>query len=162
MEIVLSRVDDRLLHGQVATSWVRTFTPQVIVVVDEKLPDNKVQVQILKVAAPPGTKVYVMKPEKLTQKIKAGVLNNYKVMFIFAGLEAPKYMIDNGVPIKSLNIGGMRFQEGRERLSKTISMTPEEKKIAKELIDKGIELEHRQVVTDNKLPVSKILAGEEK
>ena len=70
MEIVLSRVDDRLLHGQVATSWVRTLSPQVIVVIDEKLPDDKVQVQILKVAAPPGTKVYVMKPEKITEKIK--------------------------------------------------------------------------------------------
>ncbi len=157
MSIVLARVDDRLLHGQVATSWVRTTDPQVVVVVDDKLPDDPIQVQILKVAAPVGVKVYVMTPEKIIEKLKAGVLDAYRVMLIFAGVHAPKKLLDAGISIPSLNIGGMRFKEGRERLSKTISMTAEEKEITREISKMGVELEHRQLHSDSKVDVMSLL-----
>ena len=157
MSIVLARVDDRLLHGQVATSWVKATDPQVVVVVDDKLPDDPLQTQILKMAAPNGVKVYVMTPEKITEKLKAGVLDAYRVMLIFAGVEAPLKLIEAGVELPSLNVGGMRFREGRERISKTISMTPEEKAITRRISETGIEIEHRQLHSDGKIDVMSML-----
>ncbi len=157
MPIVLARIDDRLLHGQVATSWVRATNTQVIVVVDEFLPDDLVQVKVLKLAAPPNVKVYVMKPDKIAEKLKQGVLDNYNVMLIFAGVEAPMRLCQLGVELDSINYGGMRFKEGRTQLNKTISMTEEERNISKEISKMGIELEYRQLFSDNKVDIVSLL-----
>ena len=157
MSIVLARVDDRLIHGQVATNWIKVMAPQMVVVVDDKLPDNQLQVNILKMAAPPGVKVYVMQPEKIAVKLLSGALDAYRIMLIFAGVEAPLKLLELGVKIPSINIGGMRFKEGREQLDKTISMTPAEREIAKKIAAMGVELEHRQVNTDSKMDVVPLL-----
>ncbi len=157
MPIVLARIDDRLLHGQVATSWVRATNTQVIVVVDEFLPDDPVQVKVLKLAAPPAVKVYVMKPDKIAEKLKQGVLDNYNVMLIFAGVEAPMRLRQMGVKLDSINYGGMRFKEGRTQLNKTISMTDAERNISKEMSNTGIELEHRQLFSDTKIDITPML-----
>ncbi len=157
MPIVLARIDDRLLHGQVATTWVRATETQVIVVVDDKLPNDPVQVKVLKVATPPTTKVYVMEPEKLADKMKQGILDKYNVMLIFAGIEAPLRLLEAGIKLESINVGGMRFKEGRKQLAKTISMTEEEISIAKKISEMGVELEHRQVFSDKKVDVIPML-----
>lgn len=157
MAIVLARVDDRLIHGQVATNWIKVTAPQMVVVVDDKLPDDQLQVNILKMAAPPGVKVYVQTPEKIGGKLLSGALDNYKIMLIFAGLEAPMKLLELGVKLPSINIGGMRFKEGRTQLSKTISMTPMEREMAKKIAAMGVELEHRQVNTDSKMDVVPLL-----
>lgn len=78
-------------------------------------------------------------------------------MLIFAGVEAPLKLLELGVKISSINIGGMRFKEGRTQLDKTISMTPEEREIAKKIAAMGVELEHRQVNTDSKMDVVPLL-----
>lgn len=157
MAIVLARVDDRLIHGQVATNWIKVMAPQMVVVVDDKLPDDPLQVQILKLAAPPGVKVYVQTPEKIGAKLLSGALDAYRVMLIFAGLEAPMKLLELGVKLTSINIGGMRFKEGRVQLDKTISMTPAEREMAKKIAAMGVELEHRQVNTDSKMDVVPLL-----
>ena len=157
MAIVLARVDDRLLHGQVATSWVRAMEPQLAVVVDDKLPDDTIQVQILKMAAPSGVKVYVMTPEKIAEKLLSGALDSYRVMLIFAGVEAPLKLLELGVKLSSINFGGMRFKEGRKKIGKTISMTPEEIEITKKIAGMGVTLEHRQLHSDSKVDVVSML-----
>lgn len=157
MPIVLARVDDRLIHGQVATNWIKVTAPQMVVVVDDKLPDDQLQVNILKMAAPQGVKVYVQTPEKFGAKLLSGVLDSYKIMLIFAGVEAPLKLLEMGVRLPSINIGGMRFREGRTQLSKTISMTPEEKEITRKIAAMGVEVEHRQVNSDSKMDVIPLL-----
>ena len=157
MSIVLARIDDRLIHGQVATNWLKVTGPQMVVVVDDKLPDDPLQVQILKMAAPPGIKVYVQTPEKIGGKLLSGALDAYKIVLIFAGVEAPMKLLQMGVKIPSINIGGMRFREGRDKLSKTISMTPQEREIAKRIAAMGVELEHRQLHSDSKMDVVPLL-----
>lgn len=157
MAIVLARIDDRLIHGQVVTSWMRALAPQVIVVADSRIPEDPIQVQILKGAAPPGVKVYVMTPEKISEKLLAGILDSYRVMLLFTGLEAPWKLLEQGVVIPSLNLGGMRFQAGRRQLSKAVCMTPEEMVLARRIIGSGVELEHRQLFDDKKQDVGTML-----
>lgn len=157
MPIVVARIDDRLLHGQVVTSWMRATSPQVVVVADEKLSDDPVQVKILKAAAPSDVRVYVMPPEKLAEKLKAGILDSYRTMLIFAGMEAPLKLLEAGIKLDSVNLGGMRFQEGRRQLSRAVSMTEEEISMARKITAMGVELEHRQLYEDNKQNVTDMI-----
>lgn len=157
MAISLARIDDRLVHGQVTTNWVRSNDIQVIVVVDDKLATDEIQISVLKMAAPSNIKLYVLSISKFIEKYRAGILDNYRVMLIFNNPFAPLKLIENDVKIKSINIGGMRFKEGRRQLTKSISVNEEEAEAIRSIISHGVEVEHRQLQSDPKVYLKDIL-----
>lgn len=157
MGIIVSRVDDRLIHGQVATSWIRGNNIQVVVVVDDAIAANSTQVSILKVSAPAEIKIYAQSVDKFVEKFNKGILDNYRVMLVFENLEVPLRLIEKGIPITSLNLGGMRFKEGRRQITKALSVSQEEENAIKKLCDLGIEVEHRQLSSDTKVEVKSLL-----
>lgn len=157
MGIIVSRVDDRLIHGQVATSWIRGNNIQVVVVVDDAIAANSTQVSILKVSAPAEIKIYAQSVNKFVEKFNKGILDNYRVMLVFENLEVPLRLIEKGIPITSLNLGGMRFKEGRRQITKALSVSQEEENAIKKLCDLGIEVEHRQLSSDTKVEVKSLL-----
>ena len=58
-------------------------------------------------------------------------------------------VVKGGLEIKKVNAGGMRYNETRKRLTKSISVTPEEESAFKELMDKGIEVFVQMVPKDD-------------
>ena len=61
------RVDDRLIHGQVVTQWVKVFKAQKIVVIDNNVAKDKMQKNVLKFAAPPEIKVSIFSVDKAVE-----------------------------------------------------------------------------------------------
>ncbi|MDY2725715.1 MAG: PTS sugar transporter subunit IIB, partial [Anaerostipes faecalis] len=61
------RVDDRLIHGQVVTQWVKVFKAQKIVVIDTDVAKDKMQKNVLKFAAPPDMKVSILSVDKAVE-----------------------------------------------------------------------------------------------
>lgn len=121
MSLVLTRVDDRLIHGQVITSWVRSNDIQVIVIVDDKIATDKTQLSVLKLSAPAGIKLYALSTEKYIEKSKQGILDAYRTMLIFANVYTPLRLIENQVPIQLLNLGGFAFMKEAGSLLKLYS-----------------------------------------
>ena len=58
----LIRIDDRLIHGQIATQWLKYAHGNKVLIIDDKVPEQPMQVRILKAAAPPGIKVIIKSP----------------------------------------------------------------------------------------------------
>ena len=157
MSIIVGRVDDRLIHGQVATSWIHGQNIQVVVLVDDKIAANKTQISILKVSAPAGVKLYVQSVDKFVEKYNQGILDPYCVMLVFENVHTPLELVKKGIDLKSVNLGGMRFKEGRRQISKALSVSEDEERVIKELHDLGVEVEHRQLVSDQKVDVLTLL-----
>lgn len=157
MSIIVSRVDDRLIHGQVATSWIRGQNIQVVVLVDDKIAANKTQISILKVSAPAGVKLYVQSVDKFVEKYNQGILDPYRVMLVFENAHTPLELVKKGIDLKSVNLGGMRFKEGRRQISKALSVSEDEERVIRELNNLGVEVEHRQLVSDQKVDVLTLL-----
>lgn len=157
MGIIVSRVDDRLIHGQVATSWIRGNNIQVVIVVDDVISNNPTQISILKVSAPAEIKIYAQSIDKFVEKFNKGILDNYRVMLVFENVKAPLQLIEKGIPIKSLNLGGMRFKDGRRQITKALSVSDAEAEIIKKICEKGVEVEHRQLASDTKIDVQTLL-----
>ncbi|MEA4875455.1 PTS system mannose/fructose/N-acetylgalactosamine-transporter subunit IIB [Anaerorhabdus sp.] len=157
MAIILCRVDDRLIHGQVATSWLRSNEINVAVVIDDAIANDPMQLQILKMAAPSGVKVYAQTIDKFIEKYNQGILDDYRVMLIFSNVYAPLALAEKGLVLKTLNVAGMRYREGRRQITKSVFINPEEEKTIKKLSEKGVELEFRQLMTDAKQELLKLL-----
>jgi mannose/fructose/N-acetylgalactosamine-specific phosphotransferase system component IIB len=68
-------------------------------------------------------------------------------------------MVNEGIEIKKVNIGGMRYKDGREQITRTVSLNGEEKAFFNKLHSLGIELELRAIPTDSKMNFMKLLGG---
>ena len=67
--VVLARVDDRLIHGEVVTAWTPTFKANKIIIIDDEVAKDTFNVRVVKALAPAGTKVIVYNVEKAAEKL---------------------------------------------------------------------------------------------
>ncbi len=157
MAIVNARVDDRLIHGQVATSWIRGLHVEVVVVVDDRIAKDEMQKSILKMSAPADTRVYALSINGFLERYQKGILDKYRVMLVFENVHAPYDMARKGFQMETLNLGGMRFKEGRRQISKALSLSREEEELIRKMAEMGIKIEHRQLTGDDSLDVLSLL-----
>lgn len=147
--ICFCRIDDRLIHGQVVTTWVNMHKIEQIIVLNDKIAGDKTQKNILTMAAPQGIKVKAFPVKKFAEIIKTTPITR-RTMLLFTNSLDVLEAVENGVEINNLNIGGMRYQEGRERITKSLSVTLEEREAFKKIIDRGIEVSVQMVPNDEK------------
>ncbi|OOF49660.1 PTS mannose/fructose/sorbose transporter subunit IIB [Rodentibacter genomosp. 1] len=154
--ICFSRIDDRLIHGQVVTTWVNLFKVEQIVVLNDKLAIDQTQKNILAMAAPQGIKVVVLTIEKFAEIYQTKGLSR-RTMLLFTNSIDVLSTVNAGVPINELNVGGMRFQEGRTQLTKALSVTNEERSAFQQLLDKEVTVTIQMVPNDEKINLTEVI-----
>ncbi|WP_183572271.1 PTS sugar transporter subunit IIB [Mucilaginibacter sp. X5P1] len=155
--IKLTRIDDRLLHGQVAFTWTPALSADCLIIANDKVAKDEFLKMTLNLAKPAGTKLLIK-----SLKDAAGFLNDDKnkklniLLIINSVTDAYTLAVD--VPeIRSINFGGLRSKEGSKLISKAIAIADDDIPVIKELVNKGIELEIRQVPTDSKQLVESLI-----
>ena len=131
MELVLTRIDSRLIHGQVATSWVKATKLEAIFAVNDDVAEDKIRKSLLLQVAPEGVKSFVIPVDK--------AIAVYVVR-----------LIEGGVDIKTVNVGGMTFKEGDKLISKAVAINKDDLEAFNKLRSMGVELDMRQLVTSAK------------
>jgi len=158
MSFGLWRIDDRLIHGQVATRWTKETGVQRIIVVNDNVVKDKTRVTMLKQAVPPGVTAHVVSVDKMMRVYNNPEYAGDKVMLLFTNPTDALELVRRGVPIQSINIGGMAYKEGRVMLDMSVSVDEKDIEAFKELDSRGIELEVRKVASDKKVPVLQLIA----
>ncbi|MGT2925511.1 PTS system mannose/fructose/N-acetylgalactosamine-transporter subunit IIB [Streptococcus caviae] len=149
MKIKLARIDDRLIHGQVTTVWAKEANAERIIIPSDDVASDEIRKTLVKQAAPPGIKVNVVTTDKAIKVYHNPKYENDTVFYLFTKPQEVVDLVKGGVPIKSINIGGMQFKEGRTQLTKAVSVSKEDIEAFKELIGLGVTLDCRVVVTDS-------------
>ncbi|MDN8599932.1 PTS mannose transporter subunit IIAB [Citrobacter enshiensis] len=158
MVIGLARIDDRLIHGQVATRWTKeTNVTRIIVVSDEVAADN-VRKTLLTQVAPPGVTAHVVDVEKMIRVYNNPKYAGNRVMLLFTNPTDVERIVEGGVKITSVNIGGMAFRQGKTQVNNAVSVDENDIVAFKKLNERGIELEVRKVSTDQKLKMMDLIA----
>lgn len=145
IKYVLTRIDSRLLHGQVATSWTKTVNPDRIIVVSDAVAKDKLRKGLITKAAPPGVKAHVIPLKKLVEIEKDPRFGATKALLLFENPEDVLKVIKAGVSIKKVNLGSMAHSVGKVLVSTTVSMGKEDLATFKELKQMGIEFDVRKV-----------------
>lgn len=151
MNIVLARIDDRLIHGQVATVWSKETKCERIIVCNDDVANDEIRKTLLVQVAPPGVKASVVDVEKAIRVYNNPKYEGVRVLLLFTNPTDVLRMVEGGVDIKSVNIGGMAFKEGKKQITGAVSVDEKDIAAFKKLDEKGIELEIRKVVTDSKV-----------
>ncbi|AVJ18093.1 PTS mannose transporter subunit IIAB [Serratia sp. MYb239] len=157
MKIGLARIDDRLIHGQVATRWTKeTNVSRIIVVSDEVAADN-VRKTLLTQVAPPGVTAHVVDVAKMIRVWNNPKYANDRVMLLFTNPTDVWRLVEDGVDIKSVNIGGMAFRQGKTQVNNAVSVDEKDIEAFKKLNERGIELEVRKVSSDTRLKMMDLI-----
>lgn len=156
MNIKLFRIDDRLIHGQVMTSWSKTTKAERIYIVDDQVVKDEFMCKIMKMAAPIGMEVNVFSIEDGAKVIQEITDEKPTIVLMKLPQTAIK-LVENGVSMENLNVGGMGAGPGRKKLYKNISASEEEKETLRSLSEKGVKIEFRIVPDDKGIPLSKVI-----
>lgn len=140
MKIVLSRIDDRLVHGQVVTVWTKLCNPDRIIVVCKEAYNDEIRKVLVGQAAPPDVKVNLVDAEKAIKVFNNPKYADMKVFFLFANPTEVLEMVRAGVPIEEVNVGGITYSPERTQVTKAISVTEEDVKSFRELARLGVKL----------------------
>ena len=142
--ILLTRIDNRLVHGQVATQWNSTLGSNLILVANDDVASNTMRQNLMKMAAPAGVATRFFSLQKTIDVI--GKASPRQKIFIVA--ETPEdvlTLVKGGVPIKKVNIGNMHMSEGKRQVATSVAVNDEDVAALKELQELGAELEIRRV-----------------
>jgi PTS system mannose-specific IIB component len=158
MKIGLARIDDRLIHGQVATRWTKETNVTRIIVVSDEVAADTVRKTLLTQVAPPGVTAHVVDIAKMIRVYNNPKYAGDRVMLLFTNPTDVERIVEGGVKITSVNIGGMAFRQGKTQVNNAISVDDKDIEAFKKLNDRGIELEARKVSTDQKLKMMDLIA----
>ena len=138
--IIHIRIDDRLIHGQVATMWTNELGATRIMVINDEVANNDMQKSLLRMAAPPNVSTSIITKETAVKNISSGKYKGQKVFIVVKSPLDILYLLNNGLDIKEINVGNMSAKSNTEVVKTTISVTKEEKEAFKELIERGVEV----------------------
>lgn len=144
------RVDDRLIHGQVVTQWVKVFKAQKIVVIDDTVAKDKMQKNILKFAAPSDIKVSILSVEKAAEVWEKNKFGNLSVFVLFKDVKQIAKLKEKGVSFDEITLGNMSIVNGRKQIYKSTGFTEEEAQVLFDLQKDGMHIFFQTQPTDKK------------
>lgn len=148
--ILLTRIDNRLVHGQVGVTWVKSIGANLIVVVDDEVAKDPIQQQLMKMTAEiAGVGIRFFTIEHTINVIyKASP--SQKIFIVCKTPEVVRKLLDGGVPIKEVNVGNMHFSPGKKQLSRKVYVDEKDLEDLYYIKSKGVELYIQDVPDDKK------------
>lgn len=147
--LVMTRVDARLIHGQVAVRWTKVTEAHKIVVIDNKTAKDDFLTEVLLLAAPQGVKVVIYTEEQAIEEWKKDEFGTSNTMIIFQNIDAAYRCWKAGIKYPFVNIGQSTKTPARTlRINSAAWATEEELAELKELNDAGVEIYSRPTPED--------------
>ena len=154
-DIVLTRIDNRLIHGQVATQWSGSIGANLILVANDDVAANTFRQGLMDMAAPSYAQTRYWTIEKTITTIHKASPSQH----IFIVCETPTdvlRLVEGGVPIKKVNIGNMHMAEGKRQVATSVAVDDADVAAFKKLQELGVELEIRRVPQEHAEDISKL------
>lgn len=155
--IKLIRIDDRLVHGQVAFTWTPALDADCLVVANDKVAKDEFMKMTLGLAKPASAKLLIKSLADAAIFLNDPRAQNLKILLIVNSVRDAAVLVDEISGIRSINFGGIRTKDGTRSISKAIALTDDDILIIKEMLAKGLELEVRQVPTDKKVMIETLI-----
>ena len=153
MKISFVRIDDRLIHGQVATVWVKAYDCNRIMCCSDEVAKDELRKQLVLQVTPPGLKAYILPIQKAIEAFNNPKYDSFNTFFLFTNPTDVLRMVEAGIPLESVNLGGMRYVDGKTQISQAVSVNEQDIEALKKLDERGVKLELRQLAKDPKVNV---------
>ncbi|MBW7984962.1 PTS system mannose/fructose/N-acetylgalactosamine-transporter subunit IIB [Enterobacillus tribolii] len=155
--IVLCRIDSRLIHGQVVTKWVGQSQANRIVVVSDELEADPFMKNIYLMAAPPSIKVDCYGNDSFAAAWKENQLGEGNVLVLFPSLAAIQYVVQQGFSVDGIQVGGLGGGPNRKAVFQNITLDEKDVVILRDLSERGIRVIFQTIPEDKPQALEDIL-----
>ena len=160
MTLVLNRIDDRLIHGQVVVGWGQPLNVRFIVLVDDVVADSDWEQELYRMAVPPEMEVHFHSAREAI-----ATLDGYRAAgapgILLTGDIATMHRLVAEGGVREVNVGGIHHRSGRTQHLRYVFLTPEEQGALRELARLGATVTAQDVPAARAIPLEELLATRE-
>lgn len=114
--IRLTRIDNRLIHGQIVGEWAATAGANLLVVADDTTAASELDQMVMKTAADSlgyDSRFFTIKK---TIEVIEKASSDQKILLLVKTPADLKKIIEGGVGVEVVNIGNLHFSEGKKAI----------------------------------------------
>ena len=145
MPIILARIDDRLIHGQVTEGWFAKMRPDVVLVVSDELSSMDWQSELCLAALPASVRGMITSVEEAPRIINELNADSRASYVLFESPRDACRVVKKGAQITEINVGGMHSKKGKREILDYIFVDEIDSFNLKILQDLGIKLDFRDL-----------------
>lgn len=157
MNIVLTRIDNRLIHGQVLEAWIPYTHADCIVVANDEVARTALKRLMMEASVPRGIRVIIGTVTEVAELLRSRALDSCRILLLFASSQDALLGHRAGIPFASLNLGNMHAGKGKMKLSCTISLNAEDVENLQTLESDGVRIVSRCVPHDTERSWRKLI-----
>lgn len=143
------RIDERLIHGQVASAWSNTLRANRIMVINDAANGDDFQKQMLRMATPPSIALSVLTVEKAVNRIAAGNYDNDTVLVILKSIEDALTLYEAGYKFEVVNIGNISKKDDVDPIVTGIYINEKDDCAIKKLKEYGVNVTVQMTPNDS-------------
>lgn len=145
MPIILARVDDRLIHGQVTVGWSQQLSPDRIVLANNAIAADPWQSRVYAASVPPEIKVSILSIAEAVSHLAKDEFQNDRIILLTESPSGMAELAKMGAALAEVNIGGLHFTPGRKEMLPFVYVEKQDLMSMCRLLELGIELFAQQV-----------------
>lgn len=154
MPIIFARVDDRLIHGQIVQAWLPELNVDEILIPCSKGKETCLNRGLLRLSLPYEYELTILDSHSCA---RYAADSKRRIFLLMGSLQEFTELIEDGLQIKTLNIGGMHFKEGAQKLDENVFLDQDDKRFLKLIRDLGIQIETRAVPNSQSISISEAI-----
>ena len=157
MTLVLVRVDDRLIHGQVSVGWAQALQPDRIILANDVVAGNPSLRGLYTMAIPAESSASLLTLSEAAEMLTDGAFAGDKAILV---VESPGEVLtlrEKGVEIHSVNVGGLHHTDGKRCLLPYVFVSEDDVKAFRKMLTMGMEVECRDVPSARKIYMQDLL-----
>ena len=140
MGVLLYRVDDRLIHGQVVVGWGRYLKVNSILVCSDRVAEDELARTMMEMGAPADVKVEVLRLREAAAALGNNAFAKRAAIVLFETPADALRLLELDVAIKKLNVGGMHFRPGKRQIMEGVSVDRGDCEALYELASRGVDI----------------------
>ena len=158
MTLVLYRIDDRLIHGQVVVGWGQAMDIEFIVLVDDAVAASDWEQELYRMGVPPEMEVFFHSVADASQRLDAYRRDRRRGILLTGDVRSMACLVAAG-GIPAVNVGGVHHKAGRSQYLRYVFLTPAEREALRTLAARGAAVYAQDVPSARPVPLDDMLAG---
>lgn len=163
MRIVLARIDDRFIHGQVTVGWGQALRPDHIILASNEIAADPWQSRVYRSAVTPSIRVSILSTSEAAAALRTAAepFGDRTTGLLLTGNPGDMLFLHrHGRPLDEINVGGMHYEEGKREVLPFVYADARDLRAFRAFLAAGVTLSARQVPGGRATPIDERLIRE--
>lgn len=154
--ILLTRVDNRMVHGQVGVTWTKTLGANLIIVADDQAAKDILRQKLMEaVAHSSGAQIRFFSLAH-TATIIYQASSQQRIYIVVNNIHSARLLVEQGVPIKELNLGNLHYEKGKHMVTKKVYVNEQDIEDISYLLQEKVHIFIQDVPGDTIIKIQKV------